>query len=100
MSAVESKGKVGAATAAPTPATPTPATPTPSQAIPPDDEDMPDAEPVVTELRETLCVKLPDTYSGNCRELEVLYTHFNDDKFPTNESYALWTSSYLRGEAL
>lgn len=70
------------------------------------DEEMPDVEPAVAELRETLRVKLPDTYSGNRKELEVfllqveLYTHFNDDKFPTDESYALWTASYLRGEAL
>ena len=62
--------------------------------------------PIISELRETLRVKLPDTYSGNRKELEVfllqveLYTHFNDDKFPTNESYGLWTASYLRGEAL
>ena len=66
---------------------------------------MPNA-PIISELRETLCVKLPNTYSGNRKELEVfllqveLYTHFNDDKFPTNESYGLWTASYLRGEAL
>ncbi|KFY32304.1 hypothetical protein V493_00324, partial [Pseudogymnoascus sp. VKM F-4281 (FW-2241)] len=84
-----------------------PETPTPSssQSIPRENVDMPDAPPI-SELRETLRVKLPDTYSGNRKELEVfllqveLYSHFNDDKFPTNESYALWTSSYLRGEAL
>ncbi|OBT81091.1 hypothetical protein VE02_10363, partial [Pseudogymnoascus sp. 03VT05] len=29
-----------------------------------------------------------------------LYQYFNDDKFPTADSYALWTTSYLRGEAL
>lgn len=81
-------------------------TPTSSQNIPPENEDMPDAPPMVSELRETLRVKLPDTYSGNRKDLEVfllqveLYSHFNDEKFPTNESYALWTSSYLRGEAL
>ncbi|OBT91356.1 hypothetical protein VE01_10685 [Pseudogymnoascus verrucosus] len=56
---------------------------------------MPDA-PATSELREALRVKLPNTYSGNRKELE----YFNDDKFPTRESYALWTSSYLRGEAL
>ncbi|ELR07268.1 hypothetical protein GMDG_08339, partial [Pseudogymnoascus destructans 20631-21] len=66
---------------------------------------MPDA-PTINELKETLRVKLPDTYSGNRKELEVfllqveLYQHFNDEKFPTQESYALWTASYLRGEAL
>jgi hypothetical protein len=70
------------------------------------DEEMLDAEPTVTELRETLRVKLPDTFLGNRKDLEVfllqveLYTYFNDDKFPTNESYGLWTLSYLRGEAL
>jgi hypothetical protein len=70
------------------------------------DEEMPDAGPVVTELRETLRVKLPDTFSGNRKELEVfllqveLYVNFNEDKFPTNESFGLWTASYLRGEAL
>lgn len=56
---------------------------------------MPDALPAVSELKETLRVKLPDTYSGNRKELEVfllqveLYLHFNDDKFPTDESYGL-----------
>ena len=83
----------------------TPSTPTSSQRPKPEDEEMTDA-PIISELRETLRVKLPDTYSGNRKELEVfllqveLYTHFNDDKFPTNESYGLWTASYLRGEAL
>ena len=54
---------------------------------------MKDNEPV--ELKETLRVKLPDTFSGNRKELEIfllqveLYTHFNDDKFPTRESYSL-----------
>ena len=95
MSVVGSKGKAAAI----------PTTPTSSQKSKPENEDMPDA-PEVTELRETLRVKLPDTYSGNRKDLEVfllqveLYTHFNDDKFPTDESYGLWTSSYLRGEAL
>ncbi|KFY28681.1 hypothetical protein V491_00344, partial [Pseudogymnoascus sp. VKM F-3775] len=31
---------------------------------------MPDAPPVVSELKETLWVKLPDTFSGNRKELE------------------------------
>ena len=37
------------------------------------DEDMPDAEPIQVslELIETLRVKLPNTYSGNWKELEV-----------------------------
>lgn len=71
------------------------------------DEEMVDApEPTVVDLKETLRVKLPDTFSGNRKDLEVfllqveLYTHFNEDKFPTDESYGLWTSSYLRGEAM
>ncbi|KFZ18780.1 hypothetical protein V501_01001 [Pseudogymnoascus sp. VKM F-4519 (FW-2642)] len=61
-------------------------TPTSSQNIPPENEDMPDAPPMVSKLRETLQVKLPDTYSGNRKDLEVfllqveLYSHFNDDK--------------------
>ena len=55
---------------------------------------MPNA-PIILELRETLRVKLPNTYSSNRKELKVFllyvkhYTHFNDDKFPTNESYGL-----------
>lgn len=76
-----------------------------------EDEEMPDATPpqqvnVTSELQETLRVKLPDTFSGNRKELEVfllqvsLYQHFNNDKFPQPSSYALWTASYLRGEAL
>ena len=84
-----------------------PSASTPVPQIPPENVDMTDApDPVVTELRETLRVKLPDTFSGNRKELEVfllqveLYAHFNDDKFPTDESYGLWTASYLRGEAL
>ncbi|KAG4437579.1 hypothetical protein IFR05_006939 [Cadophora sp. M221] len=37
-----------------------------------DDEDMLDApELAITELRETLRVKLPNTFSGNRRELET-----------------------------
>ncbi|KAG4441178.1 hypothetical protein IFR05_003349 [Cadophora sp. M221] len=37
-----------------------------------DDKDMPDAlKPVITELRETLRVKLPDTFSSNHQELET-----------------------------
>ena len=72
------------------------------------DEEIEDVkpEPLVTELRETLRVKLLDIFSGNRRDLEVfllqveLYSYFNNDKFPNNESYALWTSSYLRREAL
>ncbi|KFY94775.1 hypothetical protein V498_03732 [Pseudogymnoascus sp. VKM F-4517 (FW-2822)] len=51
-----------------------PETPTPSSSQPKDrdgDEGMPNAKPVVTELRETLRVKLLDTYSGNRKELEV-----------------------------
>ncbi|OBT70606.1 hypothetical protein VF21_10657 [Pseudogymnoascus sp. 05NY08] len=92
MSVVSSKGKA-------------PTTPTSSQRSKPENEEMPDA-PAVNELRETLRVKLPDTYSGNRKDLKVfllqveLYQYFNDDKFPTTESYALWTTSYLRGEAL
>lgn len=92
MSVVSSKGKG-------------PTTPTSSQKSKPENEEMPDA-PAINELRETLRVKLPDTYSGNRKDLEVfllqveLYQYFNDDKFPTAESYALWTTSYLRGEAL
>ncbi|ELR08223.1 hypothetical protein GMDG_08621, partial [Pseudogymnoascus destructans 20631-21] len=76
MSVVSSKGK-------------TPTTPTSSQRSKPENEEMPDAPT-----------------SGNRKELEVfllqveLYQHFNDEKFPTQESYALWTVSYLRGEAL
>ncbi|KFY82598.1 hypothetical protein V498_08535 [Pseudogymnoascus sp. VKM F-4517 (FW-2822)] len=35
------------------------------------DEGMPNAKLGVTELRETLRVKLPNTYSGNRKELEV-----------------------------
>jgi len=83
----------------------TPSTLTSSQRPKPKDEEMPNA-PIISELRETLRVKLPNTYSSNRKELKVfllqveLYTHFNDDKFPTNESYGLWTASYLRGEAL
>jgi hypothetical protein len=68
---------------------------------------MPDApETPVTELKESLRVKLPDTFSGNRRDLETwllqveLYQHFNDDKFPSAESYCIWTTSYLRGEAM
>ena len=81
-------------------------TPSSSQRIPPENEDMPDAPPVVSELKETLWVKLPDTFSSNRKELKVflmqveVYQYFNDDKFPTAESYAIWTASYLRGEAL
>ncbi|KFY68871.1 hypothetical protein V496_00694 [Pseudogymnoascus sp. VKM F-4515 (FW-2607)] len=71
-----------------------PKTPTPSSSQIKENEEMPDAPPI-SELRETLRVKLPDTYSGNQKELEVfllqveLYSHFNDDKFPTDESYRL-----------
>ncbi|OBT70640.1 hypothetical protein VF21_10649 [Pseudogymnoascus sp. 05NY08] len=72
MSVVSSKGKA-------------PTTPTSSQRSKPENKEMPDA-PAVNELRETLRVEL--------------YQYFNDDKFPTVESYALWTTSYLRGEAL
>ncbi|OAF55947.1 hypothetical protein VC83_08020 [Pseudogymnoascus destructans] len=81
MSVVSSKGK-------------TPTMPTSSQRSKPENEEMPDA-PTINELKETLRVKLPDTYSGNRKELEVfllqveLYQHFNDEKFPTQESYAL-----------
>ena len=52
-------------------------------------------ELMIMELREILKVKLPDIFSGNRKELEVfllqveLYVYFNDDKFPTNESYRL-----------
>ena len=48
----------------------TPRMPTSSQRTKTEDEDMPDA-PVISELRETLRVKLPDTYSSNRKELEV-----------------------------
>ncbi|KFY28959.1 hypothetical protein V491_00242 [Pseudogymnoascus sp. VKM F-3775] len=70
-------------------------TPSSSQRIPPENEDMPDAPPMVSELKETLRVKLPDTFSGNRKELEVfllqveVYQYFNNDKFPTAESYAI-----------
>ncbi|KFY69493.1 hypothetical protein V496_00199 [Pseudogymnoascus sp. VKM F-4515 (FW-2607)] len=56
-----------------------PETPTPSSSQIKENEEMPDAPPI-SELRETLRVKLPNTYSSNRKELE--------------------TSSYLRGEAL
>lgn len=70
------------------------------------DIELPDADIKTTELTETLRVKLPDTFSGNRKDLEIfilqveLYMHFNDDKFPDPRSYPLWTTSYLRGEAL
>jgi len=48
----------------------TPSTPTSSQRPKPKDEEMPDA-PIISELRETLRVKLPNTYSSNRKELEV-----------------------------
>lgn len=70
-----------------------------------DDVDMADAEPTQMELKETLRVKLPDTFNGTRSDLEnfllqmELYMHFNDDKFPENRSYSLWATSYLRGEA-
>ncbi|KFY32335.1 hypothetical protein V493_00297 [Pseudogymnoascus sp. VKM F-4281 (FW-2241)] len=49
-----------------------PETPTPLslQSILRENVDMPDAPPI-SKLRETLQVKLPDTYSGNRKELEV-----------------------------
>ena len=52
-------------------------------------------ELMIIELREILKVKLPDIFSSNRKELEVfllqieLYIYFNDNKFPTNESYRL-----------
>ena len=52
-------------------------------------------EPMITELREILKVKLLNIFSGNRKELEVfllqveLYIYFNNNKFPTNESYRL-----------
>ena len=55
--------------------------------------DMP--ELIIIELREILKVKLSNIFSGNRKELEVfllyveLYIYFNNDKFPTNESYRL-----------
>ena len=69
--------------------------PSSSQCIPPENEDMPDTPPVVSELKETLWVKLPNTFSSNRKELEVfllqveVYQYFNDNKFPTAESYAI-----------
>ncbi|OBT70718.1 hypothetical protein VF21_10640 [Pseudogymnoascus sp. 05NY08] len=57
MSVVSSKGKA-------------PTTPTSSQRSKPKNEEMPNAL-AVNELRETLCIKLPDTYSGNHKDLEV-----------------------------
>ncbi|KFY32533.1 hypothetical protein V493_00109 [Pseudogymnoascus sp. VKM F-4281 (FW-2241)] len=89
MSVVSSKGK-------------SPTTPTSSQKTAPLDDEMPDAL-AVNELRETLRVKLPDTYSGNRKDLEVfllqveLYQYFNDDKFPTAERLTIdYTSSRRR----
>ena len=70
-----------------------------------DDDDDNDTEPTTMELKETLRVKLPDTYNGSRGELEnfllqaELYHHFNNDKFPYTSSQSLWASSYLRGEA-
>lgn len=48
-------------------------TPTPksSQKTPLLDNEMPDVPPIVSELKEALQVKLPDTFSGNRKELEV-----------------------------
>ena len=61
-----------------------------------ENEEMTDIpELMITELRETLKVKLPDIFSGNRKELEVfllqveLYIYFNNNKFPINESYRL-----------
>jgi len=56
------------------------------------------------EITETLKVRLPKSYSGNRSELETfllqceLYMHFNEDKFATKSSNALWTVSYLKGD--
>src|SRR4051812_8817824 len=63
------------------------------------------AEPIVTEITESLRVALPDKYHGDRKQLSAfllqleLYFKFNDDKFRTTDSYSLWASSYLRGEA-
>jgi len=56
---------------------------------------MPNA-PIISELRETLRVKLPNTYSGNRKELEVfllqveLYTHVTAERLAVG-SYVTWT---------
>ena len=67
------------------------------------DDDKEEKEMV---LRESVKVKLPDTFNGKREDLEAfllqvgLYSHFNRDKFEDDEDKIMWTVSYLRGEAL
>ena len=78
------------------------ATPSPPTIVE-EDTDMKESTPM--EITETLKVRLPESYSGNRSELETfllqceLYMHFNEDKFATKSSNALWTVSYLKGDA-
>ncbi|KAM0179983.1 hypothetical protein ACHAPF_002516, partial [Botrytis cinerea] len=57
-------------------------------------------------INETLKIALSNKYQGSRQKLDTfllqfeIYFRFNKDKFIIKESKSIWTTSYLRGEAI